>query len=74
MTITFNIPETGEQYAALIEHVQAGEGVLISQGGVAIARLLPIPVSRQPRIPGQDIGKVAIAPDFNDPLSDDSLR
>ncbi len=74
MTITVNMPETAEQLAALLKHIQTGEEVLISQGGVAIARLVPIPTSRQPRIPGQDKGKVAIAPDFNDPLPDDILN
>ncbi|WP_263972133.1 hypothetical protein [Pseudanabaena sp. ABRG5-3] len=29
--------------------------------------------NRQPRISGQDKGKIFIAPDFNDPLPDDIL-
>jgi len=74
MTTTFDLPGTVEQFALLIKHVQAGEEVLIAQGGVAIARLVPIPSPRQHRIPGQDKGKVTIAPDFNDPLPNDFLN
>jgi antitoxin (DNA-binding transcriptional repressor) of toxin-antitoxin stability system len=68
MITTTNIPETPDQLTDLIHRVQAGEEILLAQNGVAIARLVPIQASTQPRIPGQDKGKVTIAPDFNAPL------
>ena len=74
MTTTINIPETTDQFTELIHRVQAGEEILLAQNGVAIARLVPIQVPPQPRIPGQDKGKVAIAPDFNAPLPDSLLN
>lgn len=74
MTTTTNIPETTEQLTELIHRIQAGEKILLAQNGVAIARLVPIQALIQPRIPGQDKGKVAIAPDFNAPLPDQILN
>jgi prevent-host-death family protein len=70
MAITINIPETVAQFTQLLDRVQAGEEILLIQNGIEIARLVPIQTVSQPRIPGQDKGKVAIAPDFNAPLPD----
>ena len=70
MTIAVNVPETAEPFAALLQHLHAGDEILLAQSGVAIARIVPISPPIQPRIPGQDKGKVTIASDFNDPLPD----
>jgi antitoxin (DNA-binding transcriptional repressor) of toxin-antitoxin stability system len=61
MITTVNIPETTDQFTELIHRVQLGEEILLAQNGVAIARLVPIQPLTQPRIPGQDKGKVTIA-------------
>jgi antitoxin (DNA-binding transcriptional repressor) of toxin-antitoxin stability system len=74
MTTTINIPETTDQFTELLQRVQAGEEILLAQNGVAIAWLLPIEVPTQPRIPGQDKGKVSIAANFNAPLPDHILN
>jgi antitoxin (DNA-binding transcriptional repressor) of toxin-antitoxin stability system len=65
MTITINVPETAEQFSALLQQIQTGEEILLAQHGVAIARITPIAAATQPRIPGQDKGTVSIAADFN---------
>lgn len=70
MATTINIPETTDQLAELIHRVQAGEEILLAQNGVAIVRLVPIQAPTQPRISGQDKGKVTISPYFNAPLPD----
>ncbi|MBD1853733.1 type II toxin-antitoxin system Phd/YefM family antitoxin [Leptolyngbya sp. FACHB-711] len=70
MSISVNLPETPEQLAALIDRIQAGEELLLIKEGVAIAHLVPT----HPRIPGQDKGRVMIAPDFNAPLPEDILN
>lgn len=74
MITTINIPETTAQFTELLHRIQAGEEILLAQNGVAIARLVPIQPHTQPRIPGQDKGKVAIAPNFNAPLPDQMLN
>jgi antitoxin (DNA-binding transcriptional repressor) of toxin-antitoxin stability system len=74
MTTTLNIPETTDQFAEMLNRVQAGEEILLAKDGVAIARILPIQTTLQPRIPGQDKGKVFIASDFNAPLPEHILN
>jgi len=56
-----------------IGKVLQGEEIIICENGVAIATIAPSPIKRQPRIAGQDKGKIFIAPDFNAPLPDDIL-
>jgi antitoxin (DNA-binding transcriptional repressor) of toxin-antitoxin stability system len=74
MTIPTSLPETTAQLARMIERVQAGEEILLAQGGVPIARIVPIQAASPARIPGQDRGHVTIAPDFNAPLPEDLLN
>ncbi len=74
MAINISTPEAASQFAELLERVKHGEEVTILEAGVAIARLVPAPKQRSPRIPGQDQGKVIITPDFNAPLPQDILN
>ena len=46
---------------------------MISEAGVLIARISPVFNSQPPRVPGQDKGRIVIAPDFDDPLPLDIL-
>ncbi len=68
MTISINLPEAANQFTELLSLVRQGEEVIISEAGVEIARLIPTSHQRKPRTPGQDAGKVIMAPDFNAPL------
>ena len=74
MGINISTPEAASQFAELLERVKHGEEVTILEAGVVIARLVPAPKQRSPRIPGQDQGKVIIAPDFDAPLPEDILN
>ena len=74
MAISISIPELKRQFAELLERVKHGEEITILEAGVAIARLVPAPKQRSPRIPGQDQGLVLIVPDFNAPLPEDILN
>jgi antitoxin (DNA-binding transcriptional repressor) of toxin-antitoxin stability system len=73
MTITVTIPEASQQFSQLIRQVLLGEEILICENGIAVATIAPSRNKRQPRIAGQDKGKIFIAPDFNAPLPDDVL-
>jgi len=70
MSVSVNLPETPEQLTALLDRIQAGEELLLTKEGIAVARLIPT----RPRIPGQDKDKVIIAPDFYASLPDDILN
>jgi antitoxin (DNA-binding transcriptional repressor) of toxin-antitoxin stability system len=73
MTINVSLVEASHQFLELIQRIKAGEEVLVSEAGISIARIVPISKDLLPRIPGQDKGKIFIAPDFDDPLPPDVL-
>jgi prevent-host-death family protein len=65
------------QLSRLLARVAVGEEVVISKAGKPVAKLVPYAEAAQKpvkkRVPGQDAGKIWIAPDFDDPLPDDML-
>ncbi len=63
-----NIHEAKTHLSRLIERVRQGEEIVISKAGTPIAKLSPIQQRPARRVPGMDKGKVAIHPDFDDPL------
>ena len=48
-------------------------GVIIAKAGKPVAVLSPIEAAPEPRIPGNDVGKVVIAADFDAPLPEFEL-
>jgi antitoxin (DNA-binding transcriptional repressor) of toxin-antitoxin stability system len=64
MSITVDEPEVTAKISELLSHVQIGEEVVIADASVPIARLIAIPKTASPRIPGQDEGKVFISEDL----------
>ena len=69
MTI-FNIHEAKTHFSKLLERVLNGEEVIIAKAGKPIARILPVIKDLPTRKPGNDAGKIFIAPDFDDPLEE----
>lgn len=49
----------------LLRRVALGEEVLILRGGKPVARLVPISRKVKRRVPGQDAGRIWMAPDFD---------
>ena len=68
MTIQVNIHEAKTHLSKLLQRVMSGENVIIAKAGKPIAQLSPIATPTKQRIPGNDKGKVVIAPDFDDPV------
>lgn len=69
MTI-YNIHEAKTHFSKLLEQVLKGEEVVIAKAGKPVARILPVVNEVTRRIPGNDAGKIIIAPDFDDPLEE----
>jgi antitoxin (DNA-binding transcriptional repressor) of toxin-antitoxin stability system len=46
---------------------------VIARNGEPLVRLVPIPKKREPRVPGRYKGKIWIAPDCFEPMSDEEL-
>jgi prevent-host-death family protein len=69
MTI-YNIHEAKTHFSKLLERVLNGEEVIIAKAGKPVARILPVITDVSPRKPGNDAGKIIIAPNFDDPLEE----
>ena len=50
-----------------------GEHIIIAKAGKPVALLSPIQAAPEPRIPGNDLGKIVIAADFDAPLPEFEL-
>ncbi len=73
MDKTVNIHEAKTHLSELLKRVMRGERIVIAKAGTPVAVLTPIDQVPARRIPGIDAGKVIIAPEFDDPLSDFEL-
>lgn len=73
METIINIHEAKTHLSRLLERVMKGEKIIIAKAGKPIAVLSPLVEPPAQRIPGNDAGKVVIAPDFDAPLSEFDL-
>lgn len=73
MTTTVNIHEAKTHLSKLLQRVLNGEQIIIAKAGHPIAILSPYGDLPEHRIPGNDAGRVIIAPDFDDPLPEFDL-
>lgn len=62
-----NIHEAKTHLSRLLQRVASGEEITIANGGIPVARLVPIGVSKSKRELGTDRGKVWISEDFDAP-------
>jgi antitoxin (DNA-binding transcriptional repressor) of toxin-antitoxin stability system len=60
--------DEGRHLSRLLDRALAGEEVIVTRSGKAVAKLVPLP--REPRRPGSLAGRLTIAPDFDAPLPD----
>jgi prevent-host-death family protein len=73
MTEIVNMHQAKSSLSRLVERALAGEDVIIGRNGEPLVRLVPIPKTREPRIPGRMKGQIWIAPDF-DQMSEEELK
>lgn len=70
---TVNVHEAKTHLSRLLARVEAGEEIVISRGGVPVARLVPVARRPAPRALGMDRERVQIADDFDAPLPETLL-
>jgi antitoxin (DNA-binding transcriptional repressor) of toxin-antitoxin stability system len=58
----------------LVERALAGEEVVIARNGEPLVKLVPVPKEPKPRIPERSKGKIWIAPDCFDPMTEAELE
>jgi prevent-host-death family protein len=68
-----NMHEAKTSLSRLVERALAGEEIVIARNGEPLVKLVPVPKERQPRVPGRYKGKIWIAPDCFDPMSEEEL-
>lgn len=68
-----NVHEAKTQLSRLLHRVARGEEITISNRGVPVARLVPLPVKPGRRQLGFEKGHARIADDFDAPLPSDIL-
>ena len=73
MTEIVNMHQAKSSLSRLVERVLAGEDVVIARNGEPLVRLVPLPKSREPRVPGRSKGRIWIAPVFNT-MSEEELK
>ena len=67
----YNIAEAKARLSELLQKAMLGEEVVIARDNQPLVRLVPVEAIRTTRVPGSAKGKIiAIAPDFDDPLTD----
>jgi len=66
----YSVHEAKTHLSRLLQRVEAGEEIVITRGGHAVARLVPIG-PKLPRKPGRLKGVVRIRDDFDAPLPED---
>jgi prevent-host-death family protein len=65
----FNMHEAKTKLSQLVARAQAGEDIVISRDGKAVARLVRIePSGSRAAVFGSAKGKIWVAEDFNDPI------
>lgn len=69
-TTNVEIHELASRWRELLSRAAAGEEVIVTDGSVPRARLVPV-APGQPRVPGLHAGSMRISDDFDAPLPDD---
>lgn len=65
-----NIHEAKTHLSRLVDEAIRGGDVIIARANKPLVKLVPVKEARPPRRLGTASGKVTIAPDFDDPLTD----
>jgi prevent-host-death family protein len=68
-----NMHQAKSSLSRLVEKALAGEEVVIARHGEPLVKLVPITKELKPRIPGRSKGKIWIAPDCFEPMSEEDL-
>jgi prevent-host-death family protein len=72
---TVSLQDLQRDPASLLDRVEAGEHLVVSRGGRAVAELRPLsPPASGPRPFGLAAGSFTVPTDFDDSLPDDVLR
>ena len=69
-----NMHQAKSSLSRLVERALAGEEVVIARNGEPLVQLVPVRKERKPRVSGRGKGKIWIAPDCFDPMTEEELE
>lgn len=70
---TYPMHVASTHLADLIARAEAGEEVILARDGKPVVRLVPMPVAGPHRRPGRLEGRLAVGPEFFEPLPREEL-
>lgn len=70
---TVNVHEAKTNLSRLLAEVEKGKEIIVARNGKPVAKLIPLPGARKPRVLGKARDKTWMSDDFNAPLPDDLL-
>ena len=74
MSEVVNMHQAKSSLSRLVERALQGEEIVIARNGEPLVKLVPVSKPREPRIPGRSKGKIWIAPDCFDPMTEEELE
>ncbi len=69
-----NLYQAKTQLSRLVDRAAAGEEIIIAKAGRPMARLVALEEHVPKRTPGRWKGKIWIAPNFDDPMTEEELK
>jgi prevent-host-death family protein len=73
MSEIVNMHQAKTTLSRLVARALDGEEIVIARNGEPLVKLVPVPKEAKPRVPGRSKGKIWIAPDCFDPMTDEEL-
>ena len=70
---TVNVHEAKTNLSRLLVEVEQGHEIILARNGTPVAKIVPLPEPRKPRVLGKGRGKIWMSDDFDAPLPDDVL-
>ena len=70
---TVNVHHAKTHLSRLLAEVEKGREIVVARNGTPVAKLVPFPAARGPRVLGKGRGKIWASEDFDAPLPDDVL-
>jgi prevent-host-death family protein len=68
MNTVINVHDLKTNYSKYLDQVIAGDEVLLGKHGKAVAKIVPLTLATEPRVPGALKGKIVASVDFDEPL------
>lgn len=71
LTKTVDVQEAQKNLQGLLSLVSKGTEIVLTQGTIPLARLVPISLPSTPRVAGLHTGAIWTSEDFDEPLPED---